>query len=69
MQNPILAALQQNDPNAMLQQLIQRNPQFARFMKDNAGKTPEQIAQQYGVDMRMVNSILSGTRAPGRNKM
>lgn len=63
MQNPILAAMQQsNDPNAMLQQLMKRNPQFAQFMKENAGKTPEEIAQRYGVDMRMVNSILSGMR-------
>ena len=63
MQNPILAAMQKsNDPNAMLQQLMNRNPQFAQFMKENAGKTPEQIAQRYGVDMRMVNSILSGMR-------
>lgn len=50
--------MQGRDPNAMVQMLSQNNPQFAQFIKDNEGKSPEQIASDYGLDWNMVQSFL-----------
>lgn len=47
-----------HDPNAMMQAMAQQNPQFAKFLRDNQGKSPEQIAADYGLDWSMVQSML-----------
>ena len=46
------------DPNAAIQILSRQNPQFAKFMRDNQGKSPEQIAQDYGLDWGMIQNFL-----------
>lgn len=46
------------DPNAAIQMLSRQNPQFAQFMRDNQGKSPEQIAQDYGLDWGMIQNFL-----------
>jgi hypothetical protein len=46
------------NPNAMMQMMAQRNPQFAQFMRDNQGKTPEQVAKDYGLDWGEVQQML-----------
>jgi len=46
------------DPNAVMQMMSKQNPQFAKFLQENQGKSPEQIAQQYGVDMEQVRQFL-----------
>ena len=46
------------NPNAAIQMLSQRNPQFAQFLQQNHGKSPEQIAKDYGIDWNMVQSIM-----------
>ena len=42
------------NPQSMLQQLMHSNPQmyqqFRRFLDANRGKTPEQVAQENGID-------------------
>ena len=45
------------DPNAMYQQMMQSNPQFAEFVRANQGKTPDQIAQENGIDMNQVRQF------------
>ena len=53
-----LRQLAGGNPNAAIQLLSQRNPQFAQFLHQNQGKSPEQIANDYGIDWNMVQSIM-----------
>lgn len=46
-----LKGLLSGDKNALYNQMLQNNPQFAQFVKENQGKTPEQVAQAYGIDI------------------
>lgn len=39
------------DPDAALSRMMQANPQFAEFVQRNRGKTPDQIAADYGIDI------------------
>ena len=62
--NPILSGLAQlksmarGNPEAFARMLAQRNPQFAQFMRENQGKTPEQIADAYGIDKSVLRDAL-----------
>lgn len=59
MQNPILQAMQAvNNPGKILEQMLQNNPQIRQFYEQNKDKTPEQVAQAYGLDMNMVQQII-----------
>ena len=53
----IMRMMQGKDPNAMMQQMLQSNPQFVRFLRENQGKTPSQISQAYGLDPQMLRSL------------
>lgn len=46
------------NPDAVMKLFAQKNPQFAQFVKDNQGKSPEQIAKDYGLDWNMVQNFL-----------
>ena len=48
------------DPDGMFDSLMQNNPQFRDFVAANRGKTPEQIAQENGIDLSIINMIKSG---------
>jgi hypothetical protein len=50
--------LQGGNGNAVVQMFAQKNPQFAQFVRDNQGKSPEQIAQNYGLDWNEVKDLL-----------
>lgn len=54
----MVGMLRSQDPNQVAQLMAQRNPQFAAFMQQNKGKTPEQIAADYGIDMSLVRELL-----------
>lgn len=72
--NPILSALYKGragqingvmnlltgakDPNQLFDQMVKTNPQFADFVKQNQGKTPEQIAQEYGIDFSLLKGLI-----------
>ena len=38
------------NPQAAYDHLMRTNPQFAAFVRDNSGKSPEQIAREHGID-------------------
>ena len=42
-------------PNQLYQELMNSNEQFRNFVNENQGKSPEEIARAYGVD---INPIL-----------
>ena len=46
------------DPRQVAQLMAQRNPQFAKFLRQNQGKSPEQIAADYGIDMNLVRELM-----------
>lgn len=55
-----LSAIKSGNADALAQQMLSQNPQFRQFMESTKGKTPDQIAQQYGISMNDVRSILKG---------
>lgn len=46
------------NPQQLAQVFAQRNPQFAEFLRQNQGKSPEQIAADYGIDMNMIRELM-----------
>lgn len=54
----ILQMLKSGNPEQIAMGLMQRNPQFKAFMDANRGKSPEQVAKQYGVDLNAMMSQL-----------
>lgn len=46
------------NPDAVMKLFAQKNPQFAQFMKENQGKSPEQIAKDYCLDWNMVQQFI-----------
>ena len=46
------------NPAAVMQMMAQRNPQFAQFMQSCQGKTPEQVCQEYGVDIEQLRQMM-----------
>lgn len=45
-------------PEAFARQMMESNPSFKSFVEANQGKTPEQIAQENGIDFNQVKSLL-----------
>lgn len=73
MVNPILQMLNQRspmnnimglvnavkgNPQGMFNNMMQTNPQFRKFVNDTRGKSVDQIAQEYGVDVSLLNNLL-----------
>lgn len=56
--NSIKQMLTGRDPNAVAMMFAQKNPQFAQFCKDCRGKSPQQIAEEYGLDWNEVQNLL-----------
>lgn len=58
--NPILSQLFNPtvDKDAMFKKMMETNPQFAKFVEDNKGKTPEQIAKENGLSPNILNMFL-----------
>ena len=55
---PSLLQAAQGNPEALFSQLMRDNPQFRRFVDDNRGKTPEQIARENGIDFAEVQRLM-----------
>ena len=58
MVNGIKQMMNGQNPDAVMRLFAQKNPQFAQFLRDNQGKSPEQIARDYGLDWNMVQNFL-----------
>lgn len=54
----IVPMLKGQNPDQILQMFAQKNPQFAQFMRTNQGKSPQQIAADYGIDMSLVQQLM-----------
>lgn len=53
-----IGMLRGQDPQKVALQMAQRNPQFAAFLQQNQGKTPDQIAAENGIDMNFVRELM-----------
>ena len=58
MVNGIKQMVNGQNPDTVMKLFAQKNPQFAKFLRDNQGKSPQQIAQDYGLDWNMVQGFL-----------
>ena len=58
MVNGIKQMMNGQNPDTVMNLFAQKNPQFAQFLRDNQGKSPQQIAQDYGLDWNMVQGFL-----------
>ena len=58
MVNGIKQMMNGQNPDTVMRMFAQKNPQFAQFLRDNQGKSPQQIAQDYGLDWNMVQGFL-----------
>ena len=58
MVNGIKQMMNGQNPDTVMKLFAQKNPQFAQFLRDNQGKSPQQIAQDYGLDWNMVQNFL-----------
>lgn len=47
----LMKMLRSGNPAQIAQHLMQSNPQFRQFMEANKGKTPQQVAQEHGIDL------------------
>lgn len=50
--------LMKGDPNMLFNKMMQSNPQFAQFVDENKGKSPEQIANHYGINLAKIGQYL-----------
>ena len=46
------------NPQAIMTQMMQTNPQFAQFVAQNQGKTPEQAFADNGLDISQFKDLL-----------
>ena len=58
MVNGIKQMMNGQNPDTVMKLFAQKNPQFAQFLRDNQGKSPQQIAQDYGLDWNMIQGFL-----------
>lgn len=42
----------------IFQRMLKTNPQFAKFVADNKNKTPQQIAEENGIDYSAILKLL-----------
>ena len=58
MVNGIKQMMNGQNQDTVIKMFAQKNQQFAQFLRDNQGKSPEQIARDYGIDWNMVQNFL-----------
>ena len=50
----LMKMLRSGNPEQIAQQMMQNNPQFRQFVEANRGKTPQQVANKYGIDLNAI---------------
>ena len=54
-----LRSMLQGDTSALVSSLAQSNPQFAQFVAQNRGKTPQEAFSAYGYDFGEVSRLIN----------
>lgn len=53
-----LIQMAKGNPQGVYNQMMANNPQFAQFVRENQGKTPEQIAKEHGINPDMIKQFM-----------
>lgn len=54
----VIGLLRGSNPDVIFNNMIRTNPQFASFVNENKGKTVEQIANDYGLDISTIKQFI-----------
>lgn len=54
-----LRSMLQGDTSALVSNLAQSNPQFAQFVAENQGRTPQEAFKAYGYDFSQVVGLIN----------
>lgn len=54
----LISQLKSGNPDQIYKGMVQNNPQFAQFVNQNRGLSPEQIAQKYGVNIEALKNLI-----------
>lgn len=55
----MLRQMMQGDTSALVSNLAQTNPQFAQFLSQMRGKSPQEAFRQFGYDLNEVMGIIN----------
>lgn len=55
--NMLKTILSGQDPDVLFNQMVNNNPQFKRFVEENEGKSPEQIAREHGINPELLKRL------------
>lgn len=54
----MLRMMKNGNPEQIFQSMMNSNPQFRQFVEANKGKTPEQVAQENGIDLSRFKGMM-----------
>lgn len=54
----VMQMLKGRNPQDVFNQMMQSNPAFRSFYEQNKGKTPEQVAQEHGIDLSQFKNMM-----------
>lgn len=54
----LVYSLKNGNPDAIFNQMMMSNPQFAKFVNENSGKSVEQIVQENGIDINLLQQFM-----------
>lgn len=54
----IMNMLRGGNPAEIAANMARANPDFARFVEANRNKSVEELANEYGIDLNMINSLI-----------
>lgn len=56
--NAIKSIIAGKNPEDLYKTMIETNPQFRQFVKDNENKTIEEIAMSYDIDLNLLKKFM-----------
>ena len=56
--NAIKNLMSCRNPQDVMQAMLKNDPRFSRFVNENKGLSPEQIAQKYGINFEQVKQMM-----------
>lgn len=52
-----ISAIKNGNSNILFEKMLKTNPQFQQFIQQNQGKSPEQIAQEHGININDIKNL------------
>lgn len=56
--NSIKSLMHCRNPQDVMQMMLKNDPRFSKFVNENKGLSPEQIAQKYGINFEQVRQMM-----------